>query len=85
MTYKLDGTESRNETVVGGSKIVSIAIATFEGDRLLINETTSYPDGRKAQRRFVWSFDKQGQLVRDFAMTMDGVSPVQRQAVFRKK
>jgi predicted metalloprotease with PDZ domain len=84
ITYKLDGSESRNALASHGDEIVSIARASWEGDRLIINESTTYPDGRKAERRLTFGLDKEGQLVQGLTMTMTGQPERKIEAVYRK-
>jgi hypothetical protein len=74
-TCHLDGSESRN--TVGA--VVTIAKSAWEGERLVIAETTTYPDGRTAQGKRVWSLDQQGQLVVE-----TGETTSKQVAVYRK-
>ena len=60
-SYKLDGTESRN-VIHSHGEIVTISKAVWNGDRLVITESTTYPDGRKMERTVTWSLDSRGQL-----------------------
>lgn len=67
-TYKLDGTESRfviHETV-------TVARASWEGDKLVIVERASFPDGRTRNAKFVWSISSQGELIVDFTEQFEG-------------
>ena len=82
ITYKLDGSESRNE--IAGS--VTIAKARWEGERLVIIESTTYTAGRKVERTLVWSLDKQGQLVVEFTGPIAGSTEMRtRVGIYRRK
>jgi hypothetical protein len=82
-TYKLDGSESQNAIASHGAQIVSTARAAWEGDRLVIDEATIYPDGRKVQRKLTFALDKDGQLVQSLTMTGDIERKIE--ATFRRK
>ena len=76
-TYNLDGSESRNAAVTGVG--VTIARATWEGERLVIVETTT-PEGKTVQTKRVWSLDQAGQLVVE-----TGDDPSKQVVVYRKQ
>jgi len=83
IVYKLDGSEGRNALPSHGSEIVSIYRTNWDGDRLVINESTTYPDGRKVERKLTFGLDKDGQLVQ--GLTMTGGIERKIEAVYRKK
>ena len=85
-SYKLDGTETRNVLVSHGEDIVTLSKAVWNGQQLVITEATTYPDGRKSQKRSVWSLDAQGQLVIELTMTPPGqTTETKMTLVYRKK
>src|SRR5262245_60533533 len=57
MTYKLDGSETRNVLKSHGSDIVTRSTASWTGARLTITSDTTYPDGRTLHAVQVWSLD----------------------------
>ena len=67
--YKLDGTENRNVISSHGGEIVTIAKASWTGDKLTITSATTYPDGRKRDDKQVWSLDAGGRLVVEYTQT----------------
>jgi hypothetical protein len=84
-TYKLDGTESRNSISSHDDEIKMIATATWEGNRLVINESVTYPNGRKRQARQTLSLDEKGQLTMGWVEIVDGREQPEGVAVFKKK
>jgi hypothetical protein len=84
-TYKLDGTETRQVMSSHGEDIVTLARASWDGDRLVITEATTYPDGRKRDAKSVWSLDSQGQLVIEFTERVAGKPPAAVKRVSKKK
>jgi hypothetical protein len=85
MTYKLDGSESRNELTSHGDKILTVSRATWKGEQLTITSSTTYPDGGKLDQVAIWSFDGKGQLVIDVTETMTGRPAETFKVVSRKK
>lgn len=84
-TYKLDGTESRNELTSHGEKIVTLSKAVWDGDKVVITGATTYPDGRKLESKQTWSMNSSGQLVIEFTETMTGQPARSMTIVSRKK
>lgn len=84
-TYKLDGSESRNELTSHGEKIVTISKAVWDGDKVVITSATTYPDGRKLDSRETWSMDPTGRLIVESSETMTGQPARSMTIVHRKK
>ena len=84
-TYKLDGTDSRNEITSHGEPIVTISKALWDGDKVVITSATTYPDGRKTETKETWSLDSTGRLVIEMSMTMTGMPAQSMTVVHRKK
>ena len=84
-TYKLDGTESRNELTSHGQPIVTLSKALWDGDKVVITSATTYPDGRKLDTKEIWSLDSTGRLVIEMSMTMTGMPAQSMTVVHRKK
>ena len=84
-TYKLDGSESRNELASHGDKVVTLSRATWKGEQLTITSATTYGDGRKLDQVMVLSLDEKGQLVADVTSTMTGHPAETVKVVSRKK
>ena len=84
-TYKLDGTESRNELTSHGQKIVTLSKAVWQGDKVVITSGTTYPDGNKLESKQTWSMDSSGQLVIEYSMAMTGQPPQSMTIVHKKK
>ena len=72
VSYKLDGSETRNTIPSHGSQIVSVARTEWIGSTVRITQSTAYPDGRKLQSTQLWWVDQQGRLVVELAETMQG-------------
>ena len=83
--YKLDGSDSRNVMAVHEQEIVSIGKALWEGDKLVIRESTSLPEGHKFESRMTLWLNADGQLVREMLGTMDGQAQPLVTAVSKKK
>jgi len=84
-SYKLDGTESRLVMKSHGEEIVTLAKASWEGDRLVIAEGVTYADGRKSRRTLAWSLDSQGPLVMEFTEQFDGKPLTTMKVVSKRK
>ena len=84
-TYKLDGSESRNSITSHGQEIVTLSKALWDGDKVVITNATTYPDGRKLESKETWSLDSTGRLVIEMSMTMTGMPPQSMTVVHRKK
>lgn len=67
-TYKFDGSESRFD--IHGT--VTLATATWDGDKLVIVERAKFHDGRVRNAKFVWSLNTQGELVVEFTEQFNG-------------
>jgi len=84
-TYKLDGSESRNEIMSHGEPIVTLSRAAWEGNKVVITSATTYPDGGKLDSKETWSMDSEGRLVFEFTQTATGLPPRSMTVVFTKK
>jgi len=84
-TYRLDGTESRNVMASHGQEIVSVSKATWDGERLVISTSTTYPDGRRLESKHVWSLDAQQRLVIDSTETIAARPARTSRAVLTRK
>ena len=84
-SYKLDGTESRNELTSHGGKIVTISKAAWEGAKVVITSATTYPDGRTMESKETWSLDPAGHLVVETTQLMTGQSLRTMTVIHRKK
>lgn len=85
LNYRLDGVESRNVVTTHGDDIVSKTRAAWEGQQLVITNTSEYPDGRRSNDKQVWSIDSTGQLVVAITRTLTGQQPMSIKVVFAKK
>jgi hypothetical protein len=83
--YKLDGTETRITMPSHGEEIVILAKASWDGDRLVVVEQVTYPDGRKADGTTMWSLDAQGQLVSESVRKEEGKPPRTSKVFLKKK
>ena len=83
--YTLDGSPTRNVIRSHGREIVTISRASWDGSRLVINESTTYPDGRVRKQRSVMSLDAGGQLLIDVEEMVDGKPSPKRQVVMKRK
>ena len=84
-TYKLDGSESRNALTSHGDEIVTLSKAQWDGDKVVITSATTYPDGRKAETKEIWSLDSTGRLIVEHSMAMTGMAPQGMTVVHKKK
>ena len=84
MTVRLDGGEVRNLLTSHGDEIVTLSKASWDGNRLVITEMTSYPDGRKRSSRAVWSLDADGHLNIEFIEDVEGKTRTSK-LVYKKK
>ena len=82
--YKLDGTESRNVLKSHGSEIVTMSKAEWEGERLVISSTTTYPAGRRLDQRQFWSMDSDKRLVIEVTEVVDGISQT-RKTIYERR
>jgi len=86
MTYQLDGLEHRNAIPSRGAEIVMTSTANWDGDRLVINTRTVYPNGPKTSAKEVWSMDAQGRLIVDYTEAgPTGPGPAMKVIYTRKK
>src|SRR5690606_28070777 len=72
LVYKLDGTETRQVQTSHGEEVITLATATWESAKLVIEQTTTSPDGHKLEMKIVWSLDAEGQLIRGITVRADG-------------
>jgi hypothetical protein len=79
--YKLDGTETRNVTPSHAGDIVTVSKVSWDGNRIVLSSTTSYPDGRRRDDRQVWSLDAEGRLLVEH--TRGGTAPTK--SVYTKR
>jgi len=84
-TYKLDGSESRNELTVHDDPIVTLSKAAWDGNKVVITSATTYPDGRKLDSKETWSLDSEGRLIVEHTQTMTGQPPRSMTIVSTKK
>jgi len=84
-TYKLDGSESRNELTVHDDPIVTLSKALWDGNKVVITSATTYPDGRKMESKETWSLDSAGHLVVEYNQTMSGQPPRSMTVVSTRK
>jgi hypothetical protein len=84
-TYKLDGSESRNELTSHGEKIVTLSKALWDGNKVVITSSTTYPDGRKLDSKQTWSMGSDGRLTIEMTQTMTGQPAQSMTLVHRKK
>ena len=68
-----------------GEEIVTIARASWDGDRLVIVEAVTYPDGRKRNTKTVWWLDSEGQLITEFTEQFEGKPATTIKAIAKKK
>jgi hypothetical protein len=85
MTYKLDGTETRNVLTSHGEDIVSLSKAAWDGNKLVITTVTTYPDGRKLDAKQIWSLNAEGALVVEHTQAMAELKPTRLTVVHRKR
>ena len=85
LVYKLDGTETRLVQTSHGEQVVTLATATWESGKLLVEQTTTSPDGHKLEMKTLWSLDAEGQLVREVTVTADGESKPPLTVIARRK
>jgi len=71
-SYKLDGSESRNELTSHGEAIITLSKALWDGNKVVITSATTYPDGRKMDSKQTWSMDAEGRLVIEHSQSMTG-------------
>ena len=83
--FTLDGSPTRNVVRSHGREIVTISRASWDDSRLVINESTTYPDGRVRKQRSVMSLDAGGQLLIDVEEMVDGKPSPRRQVVMKRK
>jgi hypothetical protein len=84
-TYKLDGSETRLTLTSHGKEIVTLARASWDGDRLVVAEDVTYPDGRTLAKKSTWALDGQGQLILEFTERFEGKPEMTTRVVYRKK
>jgi hypothetical protein len=70
--YNLDGSQSRNVIKVNEADVVTLSKTSWSGDRLIIVNSTTYPDGRTLDQTETWSIGKDGRLSIDLSQLVDG-------------
>lgn len=83
--YTFDGSPTRRSIRSQGQEIVTIARASWDQDRLVINESTTYPDGRVRKQRSTISLDVAGQLLIDIEEMVDDKPSRKLQTVLKRK
>lgn len=81
VVYKLDGSESKTSM----SDVSSTARASWRGDKLEIQRTSIYSDGRKRITKQTWSLDKNGSLVIESLDGLAGDTPMARTTTYKKR
>ncbi len=84
-TYPLDGKEHRIIMSSHGADLVTLATASWNGERIVIREKTTYPDGRVMESTQAWSLDASGQLTVTFLQAVDGKQIETKQTAKPKK
>jgi hypothetical protein len=70
--YKLDGTETREVRTSHGAQVATLASAKWESGKLVVEQTTTAPDGHTTEMRTVWFLDAEGRLIREITVRADG-------------
>jgi hypothetical protein len=83
--YTLDGSPTRTVIRSHGQEIVTIARASWDQNRLVINESTTYPDGRARKQRSILSLDAESQLVIEIEEMIDGKPGRKLQMVMKRR
>jgi len=84
-TYDLSGKETRLTMPSHGHEIVTHATAAWDGDRLVIAQKSTYPDGRELNQKLILSLDAHGQLVVEVTETMTGRPTETRKVICKRK
>lgn len=85
VVYRLDGSESRNVLTSHGEEVVSVSRAIWEGHTLVIQQVTTYPDGRIMQGSSTFTLNADGLLVREMTVTVSGKAEPPIRIIMRKK
>ena len=85
LVYKLDGTETRQVQTSHGEEVVTLATATWESGTLLVEQTTTAPDGHQLEMKTAWSLDAEGQLIREITVRADGQAKPPLTVIARRK
>ncbi len=83
--FTLDGSPTRRSVRSHGQEIVTISRASWDDTRLVINESTTYPDGRVRKQRSIISLDADGQLLVDIEEMVDDKPSRKVQTVLKRK
>lgn len=83
--YTLDGSPTRSVIRSRGQEVVTISRASWDQNRLVINESTTYPDGRVRKQRSILSLDADSHLVIEVEETMDGKPSRKAQMVMKRR
>ena len=81
IVHKLDGKE--HDSSLGNVK--SLSRAEWQGDRLVVSENATYPDGRKVETRSTWSLGSDGRLTVEGTRTGPDGKPETVKMVSTKK
>lgn len=85
-SYKLDGRESNNIlTPHPGEEIATVARASWQGERIVITEAVTYPNGRKREMTATLWLDDKGRLHIEAAELVDGRPAPGGTVVYSKK
>jgi hypothetical protein len=63
VTFKLDGTESRNVMKTEAGEAVMVSRASWKNQELEVTSTIKWSGGPAMEQVIVWSIDERGQLV----------------------
>ena len=83
--YTLDGSPTRSVTRSAGQEIVTISRASWDQNRLVINESTTYPDGRVRKQRSILSLDAESQLLIEIEEMIDDKPGRKLQMVMKRR
>lgn len=85
--YIVDGKEHQAEPLGAGSghEVTTKYTAAWQGNTVVVEETSDYQSGLHRVARSVWSLDAKGQLVIDFSGNMPDGSQMKIQMIFKKK
>ena len=81
IVHKLDG--SPHDTSLGDIK--SVSRAEWQGDKLVVVQNATYPDGRKVETRSTWSIGSDGRLTVEGTRTGSDGKPETVKIVSTKK
>ena len=85
VVFKLDGNDTRSVVTMRGDEIVTISKAVLTAEGLTITSTTTYPGGRKANEKHIWTLSEGGRkLTIDLTQSGDGRPETKQTLVFKK-